>query len=91
VWARGRLFDRDAATVFYEACAEAPTATVLEVRGARRLRHAPAPLSTLEFQKRGTQYLRLPGACVCLCLCFVCRGWDGAFNCRSLRALFARQ
>lgn len=33
-WARGRLFDQDAATVLYEACCEAPTATVMEVGGS---------------------------------------------------------
>jgi hypothetical protein len=47
--------------VLFEACQDAPTATVMEVRGQQRLRYAPSPLSTLEFQKRGTQYLRLPG------------------------------
>lgn len=30
-WARGRLYDRDTATVLYEACSEAPTATVAQV------------------------------------------------------------
>lgn len=60
-WARGRLFDRDAAAAIYEACREAPEATVVDVRGARRLKHAPSPLTTLEMQKRGTQFLRLPG------------------------------
>ncbi|KIY95271.1 DNA topoisomerase III [Monoraphidium neglectum] len=30
-WARGRLFDRDAVTVLYEACSEAPTATVTQI------------------------------------------------------------
>jgi hypothetical protein len=32
-WARGRLFDQDAAVVLYEMCAEQPLARVLEVRG----------------------------------------------------------
>ena len=57
-WRRGRLFDRDAAAALYEAVAEAPLATVSDVRGAQRLRHAPSRLSTVEMQKRGSR--RLP-------------------------------
>lgn len=60
-WRRGRLFDKDAATVLYEVCAEEPVATVLSNEGRERLRYAPPPLSTLEMQKKGTQYLRMPG------------------------------
>ncbi len=45
-----------------QACVEPPIeARVVSVRGQQRLRHAPVPLSTLELQKRATQYLRLPG------------------------------
>jgi DNA topoisomerase IA len=60
-WARGRLYDRDAAALLYEACCEAPTATVVGLRGSERRRAAPVPLSTLDMLARGTQYLRLPG------------------------------
>jgi len=35
---------------------------VLSVRGRQQVRHPPVPLSTLEMQKKGTQYLRMPGA-----------------------------
>ncbi len=39
-----------------------PDALVREqVTGQRRTRQAPSPLATLEMQKRGTQYLRIPG------------------------------
>ena len=44
-----------------QGCQEAPLAKVLSVEGHRKTKWAPAPLSTLELQKRGTQYLRLPG------------------------------
>ena len=36
----------------------------LQVRGQQRTRIAPFPLSTLEMQKRATQYLRLPGEAI---------------------------
>lgn len=46
-----------------QACTEAPiVARVLSVRGRQQVRHPPVPLSTLEMQKKGTQYLRMPGA-----------------------------
>ncbi|GAX84927.1 hypothetical protein CEUSTIGMA_g12348.t1 [Chlamydomonas eustigma] len=61
VWIRGRLFDRDVAQLLFEGCQQAPLASVLSVDGNRRTKWAPSPLSTLEMQKRGTQYLRLPG------------------------------
>lgn len=60
-WARGHLFDRPAATLFHELCLAAGTATVTAVSGAQKSRWAPTPLSTLEMQKRASQYLRLPG------------------------------
>lgn len=61
-WQRHRLFDRDSAVLLYELCLDDPVATVLSNEGRDRHRMAPAPLSTLEMQKRATQYLRLPGA-----------------------------
>lgn len=42
------------------ACVKSATIAP-QVRGQTRHRYAPSPLSTLEMQKRGTQYLRLPG------------------------------
>lgn len=60
-WHRHRLFDQAAAAILHEMCTESPTATVTGVEGNRKSRWAPAPLSTLEMQKRGSQYLRMPG------------------------------
>ncbi len=41
---------------------------VMAVRGHTRTRQAPAPLSTLEMQKRATAKLRLSGALLgCKC------------------------
>ncbi len=44
-----------------QACVDAPLARVVSARGQERKRWAPVPLSTLEMQKRCTQYLRMPG------------------------------
>jgi len=71
-----------------------PTApSTPQVRGSQRLRHAPSPLSTLDFQKRGTQYLRLPGAlrwlgAVALSVTApkVTRTWFGVCWCRLIVA-----
>ncbi|PSC67305.1 DNA topoisomerase 3-alpha [Micractinium conductrix] len=60
-WHRTRLYDQASAALLHELCAEAPTATVTAVEGASKSRWAPTPLSTLEMQKRGSQYLRMPG------------------------------
>ncbi|KAL6766703.1 hypothetical protein ACKKBG_A37025 [Auxenochlorella protothecoides x Auxenochlorella symbiontica] len=60
-WLRGRLFDQPAAAMLHELCCDHPTATVAEVKGQQKQRWAPTPLSTLEMQKRASQYLRMPG------------------------------
>ncbi|KAI7839931.1 hypothetical protein COHA_006325 [Chlorella ohadii] len=60
-WHRKRLFDQPVAAMLHELCTAAPLATVTSVEGARKSRWAPVPLSTLEMQKRGSQYLRMPG------------------------------
>ena len=54
-WDRGRLYDQTAATLLHEGCVAAPTATVTSVGGRHRSKWAPAPLSTLEMQKCGSQ------------------------------------
>ncbi|KAI3430642.1 hypothetical protein D9Q98_005235 [Chlorella vulgaris] len=60
-WHRTRLYDGAVAAVLHEMCAASPLATVVSVEGARKSKWAPVPLSTLEMQKRGSQYLRIPG------------------------------
>ncbi|GAB4819974.1 hypothetical protein N2152v2_007020 [Parachlorella kessleri] len=60
-WDRHRMFDRAAAVVLHELCLESNLATVTKVDGRQRTRAAPVPLSTLEMQKRASQYLRIPG------------------------------
>jgi hypothetical protein len=54
-WHRQRLYDRTAAALLHELCAAPPPlARVASVEGAKKSRWAPAPLSTLEMQKRGS-------------------------------------
>lgn len=71
-WVRTRLRWHLSATAFLapshhlprcasQICQEAGPAVVVAVRGNTRSRQAPAPLSTLEMQKRTTSKLRLPG------------------------------
>lgn len=61
-WQRDRLFDHAIAQAYLSRCISTDgtphPATVLSVDGTRKTRWAPTPLSTLEMQKRGTQYLR---------------------------------
>ncbi|KDD75366.1 DNA topoisomerase, partial [Helicosporidium sp. ATCC 50920] len=63
-WDRGCLFDRSAAALLHSFCRAANAAQVESVRGSPARRRAPAPLSTLEMQKRASRYLRLSGEAV---------------------------
>lgn len=60
-WIRGNIFDRQIATVYHDMCTANPQATVGDVSGNQKRRHAPFPLCTLELQKKGSQYLRMSG------------------------------
>eukprot|EP00892_Ulva_mutabilis_P010500 jgi/Ulvmu1/7822/UM004_0051.1 len=60
-WARNRLFDHQIALILFEMCVDDGTATVTKVDGQQKTRRAPLPLSTLEMQKKCTQYLRVGG------------------------------
>jgi DNA topoisomerase III len=64
-WSRDRLYDQAISQAYYNTCVpggdqqqQPSQAKVVSVRGNRKTRWAPCPLSTLEMQKRGTQYLR---------------------------------
>ena len=46
-WQRGRVFDHTIATVLYEMCVEAETATVTAVEHSPRSKYKPLPLSTV--------------------------------------------
>ena len=58
-WARGRLAAERPAAALYQLLVAAPTATVLSAEGRESRRFPPAPLNTLEMQKRACRVLRV--------------------------------
>jgi DNA topoisomerase-3 len=60
-WDRGNIFDMTVAQVYHGMCQAQPLATVTDISGNQKHRHAPFPLCTLELQKKGSQYLRMSG------------------------------
>ena len=58
-WDRGRLYDRAACLALYEDCVEAPTATVVSVRGKQVRKTRPLPMTTVDMQKLGTRVLHM--------------------------------
>ncbi|KAK3333433.1 DNA topoisomerase [Cercophora scortea] len=60
-WARHRLFDRMTAVILYERCIAAKTAKVSKVQEKPTKKWKPLPLTTVEFQKMATRFLRLTG------------------------------
>jgi DNA topoisomerase-3 len=58
-WDRNRLFDRMAATVLFERCLAAGTATVYKVQQKPTSKWKPLPLTTVELQKLGSMFLRM--------------------------------
>ncbi|KAB5570220.1 DNA topoisomerase [Coniochaeta sp. 2T2.1] len=61
-WARGHLFDRVSVTILYERCLTAKMAKVTKVQEKPTSKWKPLPLTTLEFQKNATRFLRMSGA-----------------------------
>ena len=57
-WARGRLFDYEAAVILYELVVENPTATVMDINGKETFRNPPLPLNT---GSAPFQYFCVPG------------------------------
>jgi DNA topoisomerase-3 len=60
-WTRGSLFDRMSVIILYERCLVAKTAKVTKVQQKPTSKWKPLPLTTLEFQKMATKYLRMSG------------------------------
>ncbi len=58
-WRRVHLFDRMAATVLFERCLLARTASVTKVQTKPTSKWRPLPLTTVELQKMGTRFLRM--------------------------------
>jgi len=60
-WTRHRLFDRMATVILYERCLSAKTAKVTKVQEKPTKKWKPLPLTTVEFQKMATRFLRMTG------------------------------
>ncbi|KAI9756066.1 MAG: DNA topoisomerase [Lichina confinis] len=58
-WDRYHLFDRMAVAILYERCVIAKKAEVTKVQDKPTSKWRPLPLTTLEMQQKGTQYLRM--------------------------------
>ena len=61
-WRRNRLFDRASVVVMFERCLDAHSAKVVKVQERPTSKWRPLPLTTVELQKLGSMYLRLPSA-----------------------------
>jgi DNA topoisomerase-3 len=58
-WCRKRLFCQLSCFAIYASMLDDPTTRVLNIREERKLREKPLPLSTVEFQRRVSKYLRI--------------------------------
>ena len=61
-WDRSRLFDRATVTILFERCLAARTARVIRVQQKPASKWRPLPLTTVELQRCGAQFLRLASA-----------------------------
>ncbi|RHY09904.1 hypothetical protein DYB36_000067, partial [Aphanomyces astaci] len=58
-WARHRLYDHVATLALFEMCVEAKVATVTSITRKDTSKRKPFPLTTVEFQKRASRWLRI--------------------------------
>lgn len=58
-WERGHLFDRMAATLLLEGCMDNNSPRIGAVNVKETTKYKPYPLTTVELQKKGAQYLRM--------------------------------
>lgn len=59
-WERGRLFDHAVAAALYASMLENDTPTVIHTECKPTTQYRPLPLTTVKFQKSGSQFLRIP-------------------------------
>jgi DNA topoisomerase-3 len=62
LWRRVRLFDRASVIILFERCLAAKMANVSKVQQKPTKRWKPLPLTTVEFQKMATRFLRMTGS-----------------------------
>ncbi|KAI1340519.1 DNA topoisomerase [Xylariaceae sp. FL0016] len=60
-WSRHRLFDRASVVILYERCLAAKRAKVTKVQEKPTKKWKPLPLTTVEFQKVASRFLRMTG------------------------------
>ncbi|CAL3964791.1 unnamed protein product [Diplocarpon coronariae] len=58
-WKRNRLFDRAIVVILFERCIAAKTAKVIRVHDKPSSKWKPLPLTTVEFQKMASRFLRM--------------------------------
>ncbi|KAK2630158.1 hypothetical protein QTJ16_000978 [Diplocarpon rosae] len=58
-WKRNRLFDRAIVVILFERCIAAKTAKVIRVHEKPSSKWKPLPLTTVEFQKMASRFLRM--------------------------------
>ena len=58
-WKKGKLFDKFICAIFYEICITSPMATITFVENRPKSMWKPLPLRTVEFQKFGSNYLKI--------------------------------
>ncbi|OQR93067.1 DNA topoisomerase [Achlya hypogyna] len=58
-WNRARVFDFVAGLALFETCVDAQVATVTDVTKKETSKRKPLPLTTVEFQKRASRWLRI--------------------------------
>jgi DNA topoisomerase-3 len=58
-WKRSRLFDRAIVVIIFERCIAAKTAKVTRVHEKPTSKWRPLPLTTVEFQKNASRFLRM--------------------------------
>lgn len=59
-WTRDHLFDHHVALILYELCVDQPQGTITDVTAKPTSKWTPLPLNTVELQKNGSRFLKLP-------------------------------
>ncbi|EPZ33325.1 DNA topoisomerase, type IA, central domain-containing protein [Rozella allomycis CSF55] len=58
-WARGSIFDERVVELYKTICQRSPIARIMKVDEKATKKYRPLPLTTVEFQKFGTRYLKM--------------------------------
>jgi len=61
-WKRGRLYDRFCAIILLEMCVEDRNVKITSVNKKQASKRKPLPLSTVELQRKCSNYFRIPSS-----------------------------